>query len=90
MLARANQPLFILPVSLSPQVQAEDGNIYPMRYHAVVNCAGPWAGEVARYSGIGIDDNFLRVPLPIEPRSVSRQASRDKKKLSFWNVSYLS
>lgn len=52
------------------EVKAEDGNIYPMKFSSVVNCAGPWAGRVAEMAGIGSKGstgaNFI--PLPIEPR----------------------
>jgi len=34
-----------------------------------VNCAGPWAGEIARMAGIGgEDDGGYNIPLPVEPR----------------------
>ena len=52
----------------SVQVKAEDGNIYPMRFRQVVNCAGPWAGEVGKLAGIGIDSGSLKIPIPVEPR----------------------
>lgn len=51
-------------------VKAEDGQIYPLKIARTINCAGPWAGQVAKMAGIGADDaeGVNRVPLPIEPR----------------------
>ena len=50
------------------QIKGEDGNIYPMKFCMVINCAGPWAGEIGRLAGLGIDEDVLKVPIPVEPR----------------------
>ena len=52
------------------QVKAEDGNIHPMQFEKVINCAGPWAGEVGKLAGIGIDGGELKIPIPVEPRYI--------------------
>lgn len=39
-----------------------------IRSRIYVNCAGPWAGEVAKMAGIGTGPDYLSVPIPIEPR----------------------
>lgn len=41
-----------------------------------VNAAGPWAGDVARLSGIGVDKTgVLAVPLPVVKRCVRARLS---------------
>ncbi|KAL8611526.1 hypothetical protein ACOMHN_014581 [Nucella lapillus] len=53
----------------SAQVRTRDGKSHGCKFAMVVNCAGPWAGEVARKAGIGASDMFeLFNPLPVEPR----------------------
>ncbi|CAI9718188.1 FAD-dependent oxidoreductase domain-containing protein 1 [Octopus vulgaris] len=49
------------------QIKSDDG-IYHTKFAIVVNCAGPWAGEVAEMAGIGHGKDILSVPLPVEPR----------------------
>ncbi|CAG2257380.1 FOXRED1 [Mytilus edulis] len=39
-----------------------------MHFSLVINCAGPWAGEIAEMAGIGTGQGGLSVPLPVEPR----------------------
>ncbi len=39
-----------------------------MKFCMVINCAGPWAGEIGKLAGIGIDEDVLKVPIPVEPR----------------------
>lgn len=41
-----------------------------MHFSLVINCAGPWAGEIAEMAGIGTGQGGLSVPLPVEPRLV--------------------
>ena len=53
------------------QIRHEDGKIYPMRFAVVINCAGPWSGEVGRMAGIGTGDGVMRFPIPVEPRYMS-------------------
>jgi len=52
------------------EIKHSDGKVYPMRFAAVVNAAGPWSGEIARMAGVGTEDSegALRFPLPVEPR----------------------
>ncbi|XP_050393182.1 FAD-dependent oxidoreductase domain-containing protein 1 isoform X1 [Patella vulgata] len=53
----------------SAVVNGEDGNEYGIKFSHVINCAGPWAGEVARKAIIGIgSDVDLAFPLPVTPR----------------------
>ena len=51
-------------------MKCDDGGIYPIQGHLYFNCAGAGSGEVARMTGIGIDQEYgsLSVPLPIEAR----------------------
>lgn len=51
----------------SAQVKSE-GTIYQSQFALVINCAGPWAGDVAKLAGIGTGEKILSVPLPVEPR----------------------
>ncbi|KAE9550122.1 hypothetical protein FO519_006659 [Halicephalobus sp. NKZ332] len=39
-----------------------------VRAHFIVNCAGPWAGEIARMAGCGSGQGLSSIPVPIEPR----------------------
>ena len=39
-----------------------------VRSHFIVNCAGPWAGEISRMAGFGTGEGLSSVPVPIEPR----------------------
>lgn len=39
-----------------------------MKFAYCVNCAGPWAGNVARLAGIGEGRGILSTALPVEPR----------------------
>lgn len=43
-----------------------DGNIHQTKFAVVINCAGAWAGEVAKMAGIGATEDDM--PLPVEPR----------------------
>lgn len=36
----------------------------------VVNAAGAWGGELARMANIGVGDDLLAIPLPVQPRCV--------------------
>eukprot|EP00914_Ancora_sagittata_P029869 GHVO01059301.1.p1 GENE.GHVO01059301.1~~GHVO01059301.1.p1 ORF type:complete len:473 (-),score=31.08 GHVO01059301.1:161-1468(-) len=52
-------------------VRLPDSSIFPIKMAKVVNCAGPWSGQVAELAGIGCrsqDSSALIVPLPVEPR----------------------
>jgi len=39
-----------------------------MKFALVINCAGAWAGEVAKMAGIGTGEGIMSIPLPVEPR----------------------
>ena len=39
-----------------------------MKFALVINCAGAWAGEVAKMAGIGTGEGVMSIPLPVEPR----------------------
>uniref|UniRef100_A0A2C9JMM1 FAD-dependent oxidoreductase domain-containing protein 1 n=1 Tax=Biomphalaria glabrata TaxID=6526 RepID=A0A2C9JMM1_BIOGL len=49
-------------------VRIKSGVEYEIKFAVVVNCAGPWAADVAEMARIGIGENDLQVPLPVEPR----------------------
>jgi len=54
-------------------VRKENGRIQPIRFFNIINCAGPWAANVARLCKIGIDDvdnpdDVRCLRLPVEPR----------------------
>ncbi|XP_076454623.1 FAD-dependent oxidoreductase domain-containing protein 1-like [Babylonia areolata] len=54
---------------VNAQISTRDGRTHGCKFAVVVNCAGPWAGEVARKAGIGASRKFeLISPLPVEPR----------------------
>ena len=36
----------------------------------VVNASGVWGGELARMANIGVGDDLLAIPLPVQPRCV--------------------
>ena len=42
-----------------------------MKFACLVNCAGPWSGQVGALAGIGTGEGALSVPIPVEPRSVT-------------------
>lgn len=50
------------------QVKNQEGDIQPIKMAMCVNCAGAWAGEVAKMAGIGEGEGELATPLPVEPR----------------------
>ncbi|GFO49573.1 FAD-dependent oxidoreductase domain-containing protein 1 [Plakobranchus ocellatus] len=49
-------------------IRAKDGSEHEIRFCVVVNCAGPWAADVAELAKIGLGDEELVFPLPVEPR----------------------
>ncbi|KAK7496987.1 hypothetical protein BaRGS_00011723 [Batillaria attramentaria] len=50
-------------------IRTRDDKLYSTKFAMVVNCAGPWAGEVAMKAMIGSGENIdLATPLPVEPR----------------------
>ncbi|XP_025114034.1 FAD-dependent oxidoreductase domain-containing protein 1-like [Pomacea canaliculata] len=50
-------------------IRTREGKLHTTKFAAVVNCAGPWAAELARKAGIGIEkQDDLMIPLPVEPR----------------------
>ncbi|CAE1331100.1 FOXRED1 [Acanthosepion pharaonis] len=51
----------------SVQIKSE-GEIYQSQFAIVINCAGPWAGNVAELAGIGTGKGILSLSLPVEPR----------------------
>ncbi|KAI6181893.1 putative fad oxidoreductase [Aphelenchoides besseyi] len=40
----------------------------PVNTYQIINCAGPWAGDVCRLAGIGKGTGVLSVPVPIHRR----------------------
>ena len=55
------------------KVDTFDGKLIPIAFQNVVNAAGPWAADVARLAGIGVDNGneeseSLNIGLPVEPR----------------------
>uniref|UniRef100_A0A158R5J2 FAD-dependent oxidoreductase domain-containing protein 1 n=1 Tax=Syphacia muris TaxID=451379 RepID=A0A158R5J2_9BILA len=48
--------------------QMTDASARPIRFHFVVNAAGPWAREVAEMAHIGKGKGLLSVKLPVVPR----------------------
>ena len=51
------------------QIRTRDNKVHGCNFAMVVNCAGPWASEIARKAKIGVGDTFeLATPLPVEPR----------------------
>ncbi|KAL4219266.1 FAD-dependent oxidoreductase domain-containing protein 1 [Mactra antiquata] len=53
-------------------VDCKDGKHYGCNFSCVINCAGPWAGEIARLAHIGdgeqYGDTSNFIELPVEPR----------------------
>jgi len=53
-------------------VRKKDGMIQPIKFHSLINCAGPWAADLARLAKIGTDDidpdDVRTVRLPVERR----------------------
>ncbi|XP_005109016.1 FAD-dependent oxidoreductase domain-containing protein 1 [Aplysia californica] len=49
-------------------IRVKDGREFEVRFAMVVNCAGPWAADVAEIARIGTGDAELQIPLPVEPR----------------------
>ncbi|KAL3870193.1 hypothetical protein ACJMK2_038274 [Sinanodonta woodiana] len=53
----------------STVLKSPEGKLFKCRMSYVVNCAGPWAGQIAQMAGIGIrKEEGLSIPLPVEPR----------------------
>lgn len=50
------------------EIADENGDLHQMKFAIVINCAGAWAGEVAKMAGIGTGEGVLSIPLPVEPR----------------------
>ncbi|OWF46121.1 FAD-dependent oxidoreductase domain-containing protein 1-like [Mizuhopecten yessoensis] len=50
------------------QVKRADGVSDSMEFSMCINCAGAWAGEIAKMAGIGTGPGPLSVCLPVEPR----------------------
>lgn len=49
-------------------IRTKDGREHEIRFSVVINCAGPWAADIAEMAKIGLGDEELVYPLPIEPR----------------------
>ncbi|BFZ20110.1 hypothetical protein BsWGS_23149 [Bradybaena similaris] len=49
-------------------IRTAGGRESEVRFSLVVNCAGPWAAEVAEMAKIGTGEGVLSTPLPVEPR----------------------
>ncbi|CAG5117538.1 unnamed protein product [Candidula unifasciata] len=49
-------------------IRTAGGGESEVRFSLVINCAGPWAAEVAEMAKIGTGDGVLSLPLPVEPR----------------------
>uniref|UniRef100_K1QNC0 FAD-dependent oxidoreductase domain-containing protein 1 n=1 Tax=Magallana gigas TaxID=29159 RepID=K1QNC0_MAGGI len=45
-----------------------DGDMFETNCHQVVNCAGPWAGQIGELAGMGTETGALSIPLPVVPR----------------------
>ena len=52
----------------SLQIRTKDGREHEIRFSVVVNCAGAWAADVAEMAKIGLGEEELMYPLPVEPR----------------------
>ena len=52
-----------------------DGDLHPIMSGYVVNAAGAWGGELARMANIGVGDDLLAIPLPVQPRCVQLSIS---------------
>ncbi|XP_045196950.2 FAD-dependent oxidoreductase domain-containing protein 1-like [Mercenaria mercenaria] len=49
-------------------VDHKNGKRYGCGASFFINCAGPWAGEIARMAEIGAGEKGNELPLPVEPR----------------------
>lgn len=49
-------------------IDHKDGKRYGCNAGIIINCAGPWAGEIAKMAGIGSGEKGNTVTLPVEPR----------------------
>ncbi|KAH9514582.1 FAD-dependent oxidoreductase domain-containing protein 1 [Bulinus truncatus] len=49
-------------------IRVKSGLEYEVKFAIVINCAGPWAADVAEMANIGKGEDDLSVPLPVEPR----------------------
>jgi len=54
-------------------IRKKNGKIQPVRFANIINCAGPWAADLARKMKIGVDDidnpdDVRCLRLPVEPR----------------------
>uniref|UniRef100_A0A0B6ZAQ8 FAD-dependent oxidoreductase domain-containing protein 1 n=1 Tax=Arion vulgaris TaxID=1028688 RepID=A0A0B6ZAQ8_9EUPU len=52
----------------SAVIRTTGGRECEVKFSLVINCAGPWAAEVAEMANIGTGKGALAVPLPVEPR----------------------
>jgi L-2-hydroxyglutarate oxidase LhgO len=60
---------FILKLKVGQNVKLiadENGDLHQMKFALVINCAGAWAGEVAKMAGIGTGEGVMSIPLPVE------------------------
>ncbi|VDD87417.1 unnamed protein product [Enterobius vermicularis] len=48
--------------------QMTDASPRPIRFHFVVNAAGPWARSIAEMADIGIGKGVLSIPIPVASR----------------------
>ncbi|BFZ20112.1 hypothetical protein BsWGS_23150 [Bradybaena similaris] len=48
--------------------RTKDGREYETKFCMAINCAGPWAADVAELARVGTGEGDLAVPLPVEPR----------------------
>uniref|UniRef100_A0A0B7B017 FAD-dependent oxidoreductase domain-containing protein 1 n=1 Tax=Arion vulgaris TaxID=1028688 RepID=A0A0B7B017_9EUPU len=56
---------------ISAVIKSKDDQECETKFSGVINCAGPWAADIAEMAGIGKGDGDLAIPLPIEPRKRS-------------------
>ncbi|CAL1545413.1 unnamed protein product [Lymnaea stagnalis] len=49
-------------------VRVKSGQEFEVAFAFVINCAGPWAADVAEMAKIGLGEDDMSVPLPVEPR----------------------
>jgi len=49
-------------------IRYKDGREFDCKFAKVVNCAGPWAADIAEMAFIGKGTGQLETPLPVEPR----------------------
>ncbi|XP_059151818.1 FAD-dependent oxidoreductase domain-containing protein 1-like isoform X2 [Physella acuta] len=53
---------------VSGVIRVMNGQEFEVKFSLIINCAGPWAADVAEMAGIGQGEDILAVPLPVAPR----------------------